>query len=194
MTCFDWENKNNMKSSHVLVRWSLMVLLMIGCSCAGETARDETEKSCRDFVQGFYDWYVPIALKEGPLAASDRSIKEKSHAFSNDLIRALVRDSEAQEKVPNEIVGLDFDPFLNSQDPSTRYVVKKIKVSDERCFVEMVGASSGDQTIEALVTPELIRRNGQWIFVNFHYGETKDARDENLVSVLQYLQAKREKN
>jgi FlaG/FlaF family flagellin (archaellin) len=97
-----------------------------------EMARD-SQRSCRDFVQRFYDWYVPIALKDNAGNPSDRALRYKSHAFSPELLTQLKEDSTAQAKAKGEIVGLDFDPFLNSQHPGERYTAEKVVGKRDRC-------------------------------------------------------------
>ena len=37
------------------------------------------------------------------------------------LLQALRVDSEASAHAKDDIVGLDFDPFIGSQDPANRY-------------------------------------------------------------------------
>jgi hypothetical protein len=102
--------------------WILLLSVVTGFSLRGQTQdSQDTQKSCRNFVQQFYDWYVkrpelPPALKYRP------------SAFSPELLRRLKEDGEAQARVRDEIVGLDFDPILYSQDPGGHYVVSRIKL------------------------------------------------------------------
>lgn len=64
------------------------------------------------FVQSFYDWYVKAEID------SDAALKKKPAYFSPELTKALKADAVAAAKSPGDIVGLDFDPFLNAQDVS----------------------------------------------------------------------------
>lgn len=78
----------------------------------------------------------------------------------------LAADDEAQSH-SNEIVGLDFDPILNSQDPSSKFIVKSASVRGDRCNPAVVGIN---QSVEdEHVAPELVLFNGRWVFVNFRY-------------------------
>ena len=158
---------------------------------AQATSPVEIEKSCRDFVQGFYDWYAPKALTARDSPAFVFALKDKHSTFSPELYRLLQQDSEAQAKA-TEIVGLDFDPFLNSQDPGHSYVVGKISVRGGRYFVDIHGKSSGKISAKPVVVPELLRKDAQWLFVNFHYGKTKYPENENLLSILKTLRAQRQ--
>ena len=90
-------------------------------------------------------------------------------------------------------MGLDFDPFLNAQDPSEHYVLRDVSVKDGRCSVEVYSVTSGKKSAKKFVIPELMFKSGQWVFMNFHYGKSKRAEDENLLSILKTLRADRQK-
>lgn len=168
--------------------WSLFFLLAISCPLAQGTSPQDVQKSCRDFVQGFYDWYVPKALRETKVPASDLAVEYKGSVFSPELLQALREDSDVRAKAAaGQIVSLDFDPFLYSQDPSERYVAGGITVKGDRYWVEVYSVSSGKKSPKPVVVPELTLKAGRWIFVNFHYGNSKDSGFENLVSLLKNL-------
>jgi hypothetical protein len=153
----------------------------------------ETPESCKQFVQSFYDWYLSIEkANNGSEPTSDRAIQLKPQVFSNELRRLLREDRAAQEKSPQELVGLDLDPFLYSQDPSPRFTAVNVTQKGASYWVEVFGIDSGKR--EEHVTPELLSQNGHWVFVNFHYGESRWSRDENLLSLLRSLAAGRRKN
>jgi hypothetical protein len=182
-----------MRIFKAIVWWSLTFPLGTSCSMAQSSASRDMRKSCRDFVQGFYEWYVPKAVKESGAPASHLAVMYKSSVFSPDLLRALKEDSQAQAKAKGEIVGLEFDPFLNTQDPSPRYVLDKIISKDDGCLVEVYSISSGKKSAKPAVVAELVFKGGHWMFVNFHYGRSKRSEDENLVSTLKNLRADRQK-
>jgi hypothetical protein len=127
-------------------------------------------KSARKFVQDFYSWYVPNALK--PINAMDLALKDRSYVFSPRLFEALKEDSEAQARA-REIVGLDFDPFLDTQDPAERYQLGRITQKGNTYLVEVFGVYDvrPSDLPEGLpeVIAEVARRNGQWVFTNFLY-------------------------
>jgi len=98
----------------------------------------------------------------------------------------LVADDEAQSH-SNEIVGLDFDPILNSQDPSPKFIVKNASSRDGHCNATVVGINQGVE--EEHVTPELVLAGGRWVLVNFRYeswvaGKLKKSGD--LLQALKY--------
>ena len=127
-----------------------------------------TEKSCRLFVQRFYDWYVPMASKEDVWRAWDVAVKKRPEAFTAELARLIRQDTEAQREA-SDLVSLDFDPFLNSQDPSDRFTVQNAKLKGTGCWVEVRGISNGVK--RETVTPEVKCIHGHCRFVNFHYSE-----------------------
>lgn len=155
----------------------------------------EITKPVRVFVQTFYDWYVPISLRNNSVPASDFALKYKSSDFSPELLRALQEDSNARAKVTGEVVGLDFDPFLNGQDPCQRYDVGEIAHRGASYWVDVYGICSGRKSQKPDVTAELVYKNGHWLFVNFHYnGIAKQyPQSADLVSILKLLRKDRER-
>ena len=85
-----------------------------------EPRRDDPARS---FVQTFYGWYAPMAAKATRGPAFALAIQRKPACFSPQLLQALADDAAAQAKVSDDVVGLDFDPFLYSQDPSKGFVL-----------------------------------------------------------------------
>ncbi|HUN89330.1 MAG TPA: hypothetical protein VMU28_11090 [Terriglobales bacterium] len=160
-----------------------LVALSITAS-AQQPTLSPTEASCRVFVQGFYDWYLPRASRSAD--AYPAVLKSKAQLFSPTLVQALKQDYAASKANPNEVVGLDFDPFLNSQDPSTKFSVSRVKVTGTKCSTEVHGITDGVNNEE--VHPELSFVNGNWQFVNFRYEQGSD-----LLSMLKSLKAERQK-
>jgi hypothetical protein len=142
--------------------------------------------SCRTFVQNFYNWYVTHGTN------FENALKSKRIALSPTLTAALLADLAASSKSPDEIVGLDFDPFVNSQDPASHYRVGKTTVKEGNCWAEVYAVPATDKTSKPDATPELRVEGGKWQFVNFHYGSDNGAENENLVSILRRLKRDRE--
>jgi hypothetical protein len=169
-----------------LVIFSLLFSLL--CSPQAYATEDLSQKSLRNFVQGFYDWYAPKALRDNSGLAWDVAVKEKGCYFSKELALQLQEDSNAQAKAQGDIVGLDFDPFLNSQDPEGHYKVGLITQKSGGYWVDIDGDSSGNKAENVIVVAELAYKNGQWKFVNFHY-----PNGYNLLAVLKALRENRKK-
>jgi hypothetical protein len=164
--------------------------MLVGYVLQGQPTKAQAmENSCRDAVQSFYAWYVPKALKKSATPAWAIAAKERSNSFTAELSRLLIEDSEAQARFAGDIVGLDFDPFLYSQDPRRRYVVRTIMTDGKKCFAQVHQTQNTADAPD--VTAELIFTNGQWVFANFHYGKSEDSKDENLLAILKTLRADR---
>ncbi len=149
----------------------------------------KAQDSPQAFVQNFYNWYIPIALnsKKGP--ASDIALRTKAVLFSKELAKALREDSQAQAKAHGEIVGIDWDPFLNSQDPENQYEAVKVTQIGDRYFVDVYGLNSGKRSEKPDVVAELRLDAGKWVFVNFH-----SVDGHNLLASLKSLSESRHKS
>jgi hypothetical protein len=152
----------------------LLVLLVLPCSLVGQAKSDqESFKDPREFVQAFYDWYAPLALKEDSTTASDIALKQKRSSFSPQLALLLKEDSDAQAKC-GELIGLDFDPFLFSQDPAEKYIVGRISRKGQNYIADVYGIDHGFRSKVADVSAEFSEKSGQWFFVNFYYPKSVD--------------------
>jgi hypothetical protein len=169
--------------------WTVILLTATAAFAGTGTKQQGESLSCKAFVQNFYHWYVPIAHREdlkGP--ASNLALKHKASAFSAGLYQALKADSEAQA-TSKELVGLDFDPFLNSQDPDPRYDVRAVKHAGQHCSAEVYGVGDSEKKTQPDVVAELIRAGEDWKFTNFEYPSLKT----DLLQVLTQLAADRRK-
>ena len=140
------------------------------------------------FVQEFYNWYVSIALNDNAGPAWNSALKSRKCAFNPELFRALKEDSDAQAKA-SDLVGLDFDPFLNSQDPCESYQVGSSTQKGSEYQVDVYANCSGKKTDVPSVVAVLVRKGGQWRFVNFEYPDRGD-----LLSNLRVLRDDRRKS
>lgn len=155
---------------------------------AGET------EACRKFAQDFYNWYIPPGHKDNDVKDMDQALLKRKGLFSESLYRALKADSEAASKVKDEIVGLDFDPFLNAQDFADKYIVREVKPKGTGYLVSIYGVNQGKVNAKPDLQAELqpLKKAG-FVFVNFHYGKTSIAENENLLSILKVLANDRKK-
>jgi hypothetical protein len=146
------------------------------------------EQSCRAFTQTFYDWYWNQFADKADdpkfdrrlLHGYDDALQRKPPLLSPELIRLIKRD-DARAKAAGGIANLDFDPYLNSQDPQGKYEVVQVTVIGDLCRAKL---SQRDIVAEA-------RRSGPgWVFSNFYYSfysedrRKKVAPDDNLVHIL----------
>jgi len=101
-------------------------------------------------------------------------------------------DNEAQERAKGELVGLDFDPFVGSQDPADHYEAGKSHLEGNRCSVEVWSASRNDaaeKSDKPDVVAVLAQESGRWRFVNFKYPQL----NSDLLSELAELAKERSK-
>jgi hypothetical protein len=143
-------------------------------------------------VQDFYDWYAPRALPDNAEPALEFALKHKAQVFSPELFRQLKEDSEAQDAADGDIVGLDFDPFLNCQDCGDRYVVGGITRKGDSCWVEVYRIRSGTKSQTPVVVPESMHHDGRWRFVDFHYPNPSRPEFASLLNQLRYLRELRQ--
>jgi len=199
-------------SVHTLAVFGSLLTILLGTSgcrghsgaseAAGQNAQsaqqqthagNESEKSCRQFVQGFYDWYFDLLNTEtkrqtgGPI--DYEALRLKPQFFTPELRQMLQEDAKAAAKNPGYIMGLDFDPFINAQDWEGKYQVNNVAVKDTACRANVWGTDGGTKL--EIVDPELRMSNGQWTFVNFHYPDST-GKDEDLVAILTSLRSDRE--
>ena len=172
--------------------WCVVLATASRYAVAQVSTHPEETSSCRQFAQAFYDWYVPFTQKRMNGPASDIALKRKADMFSQELLRALKIDSGAQARAKGELVGIDFDPFVGSQDPAGHYEARRVTWRGDRCSVEVWPASPTDTAAKSEkpdVVAELVQEKGHWQFLNFHYPDLK----ADLVSVLARLREDRRK-
>jgi hypothetical protein len=165
-------------------RVAFIVLALSFLSAPTAWADPAGQKQAVAFVKKFYDWYVPIALKPDLKEdSSNVAIAKRGALFDAPLLKALKEDAEAARKSPGDIVGLDFDPFLNSQDPDDKYVVGGVTETDGLYRVEVYGIRKGQKReAKPSVVAEVKPAKTSFVFTNFLYGE-----DGDLVAVLKQL-------
>jgi hypothetical protein len=188
-------NRMNFSTLRAPIILTITILsFLVTLIAAGAEASSKEEQSCHEFVQSFYDWYAKLARQEHKESSDILAITLKKTSFSPELVRQLKEDANASAKVSNEIVGLDFDPFLNAQDIGERYTVGKVTKKGPNFLAEVYGSWNGKKSVKPDVTPELSNHGGHWIFENFHYQHTDIPANENLLTVLSALKKDREKN
>jgi len=150
----------------------LALLLAIVPLPAIAQTNKETER-VRNFVQSFYDWYLRMTRTDHLEDPMRIALRSKSSAFAPALRRALLQDVAAQSKNPNEVVGLDFDPFLNSQDPYKSYKVTSVKLNKQSFHVEVEGVDAGKLTAQNSIVAIVVKAQGKYRFTNFQYPSLK---------------------
>ncbi len=169
-----------------------LVLLAVGAACgqgasgggstastvtrAGSPTTDGDSVSAGEYVQSFYDWYVPMAdsARDGPafwrLLSAD--------VLDSTLVEGLRADSAFGDLSSKHGTreGLNFDPFLASQDPCPRYEVADTGADGPTGFrvtVKPVCAETTWQTQRPVIA--VTHHDGRWKIVNVFY-ERSDVR------------------
>lgn len=192
------------KRSPKIIAWSLIVFLTTMSLHAQEKTQQNMEKSCRAFVQGFYDWYVPKWLTDDLNSDSlfkkwettRDPLKQKTYPISDELVRRLKEDRAAQAKAKEELVGLDFDPYISGNaGPVGRYVVGKITPKGSHYLAEVHPQPSVEGK-KPVVAAEVVFENEHWIIVNFYYyiyDNGKPTHRFDLLTTLKKLREERRK-
>jgi hypothetical protein len=167
-------------------RFAIFVLYLLSASAALSAGPSRSQRLVSEFAQRFYDWYAPVAHKSGDAPSCMSALNERGAEFDAQLNRALREDVEAQRRSPGDLVGLDFDPFLNSQDPRDKYMVGNVTETDGVFLVDVHGVQDGNRAADPDVVAEIRASNGSFIFTNFRYGP-----DGNLVDILKLLAEQR---
>jgi len=154
--------------------WCSLIILMVLCSLGAEAqVSHRVYRSSREFVEDFYKWYSALALSENANSAPDIALKEKRSAFSSQLAQLLREDSDAQARCA-DLVGINFDPFLDYQEVAQRYVVGRITQKGRTYMADIYAVRSGEQGEKPDVTAEFVEKDGHWFFVNFDYPNGND--------------------
>lgn len=163
-----------------------LVLLVVGTACgqgasgagspaspvarAGSPTTHGDPVSAREYVQDFYDRYVPTADSVRGEPAFWRLLS--AGVLDSTLVEALRADSAFGDLSSNHGTreGLDFDPFLASQDPCPRYEVVDTRAdgpSSFRVTVKPVCADTTWQTQRPVMA--VTHHDGRWKIVNVFY-------------------------
>jgi hypothetical protein len=136
------------------------------------------------FVQHFYDLYMPISASGWARAIRSQAVWD---FLDPGLARALKADADAQAGSPNDIVGLDFDPFLSAQDPWHKYEAGKASKAGAGFTVRVHGVAKGKRRAAPSLVVDVAPRDGHWVIKDFHYPDGDD-----LVSDLRQAQKDRD--
>jgi hypothetical protein len=185
-----------MPKSAIVTSSLILVLLPDLLQAQTTPGSQDALKSVRKFVQDFYSWYFPNALKFKD--SVDLALRDRGYVFSPELFKALKEDTDAQAKSPgHEIYVLVSDPFLNTQEPVERYELRGITQKGNKYLVEVLGVYPVRPFERPGLTTEVIaqvqRRNGHWVFTNFLYPsvDTQFGHTPNLLETLKVLREQR---
>ncbi len=139
---------------------------------ARATTQADASASPRSFAEDFYRWYVHLA--QGDTSRPwEAAIRLREAQFGPELARLLKEDAIAQSHC-REIVGIDFDPILNTQDPAQRYELGRLAQKNHRYLIDVYAVLDGVKNQRPDVTAVFVSKGGHYAFVNFLYPEGHD--------------------
>jgi hypothetical protein len=153
----------------------------------GGPAKDSTAMA-RDAVAAFYAWYAPFTTRTSD--ADMHALRTPRWRFGPVLATALRADRAASAASPGEIVGLDMDPFLNTQDPCKRYAPVAARRAGANFFVDVLGSGGCSRHTKPDVTVRLVFQQGKPVFINFIYSGKPGDDLLHLLAALAAVRAK----
>jgi hypothetical protein len=157
---------------------------------AAAVVADASEAGARAFVERFYDWYVGQTLaaaksNSGKGFSFIDGIRRRPDSFSPELKRLLEEDYAASSKCSGEVVGLDWDPFLETQDPGPGYRVGTVKktASGFRVSLDFHNKQYG-AIRNPIAQADVAFVGGHWMFVDFVEEPTDPKSRQGLVAIL----------
>ena len=168
-----------------MIRWAWMLAVCLLVACSGSELKEssETQKAPEvspsdsstidsaavELVARFYSEYAPRAIRSG-LLALDSTLVETPGVFTPELLAALRRDAAARAAAAGYINGLDFEPFLNSQDPCEQYELGAAEQVGARIRVQVFAVCRGVRTSVPAVVVEVSRTVDGWAIGNLLFG------------------------
>jgi hypothetical protein len=148
----------------------------LGCTRPSQRGTDQAAAGdttgAREFVQQFYDWYTPIATSRighpsewEVLSVHDRYLHPTLYQFLRDDSVASATHSQTRKVI-------DFDAFLDSQDPCSAYRVSDVtsEVGYVRVRVTPVCANATQQHWQsARPVIQLVAQAGRWKIADVLY-------------------------
>jgi hypothetical protein len=149
---------------------------------------DPSEASARTFVQGFYDWYVGkvlVASKKGSGYGFIDAVRQRPAAFSPELKRLLEEDVAAASKCKDDVVGLDWDPFLETQELPGSYAVGKVEKTAQGFRVSVdVRDAKARGAHNPVAQADVAFVGGHWQFADFVQEPNDPKTRQGLIALL----------
>lgn len=167
----------NLRSFGFNALWVAPCLLFAAGPACGRGASPQPprdEVSVEKFVHAFYDWYVPIASNDESDSSVKMALREKGFMLDPSLLASLQISVRKQGAKPGFVSGLDFDPFLGTQDPFSHYKLEFPFKKNGNYFVNIKSIRNGKLHEPPDVVAEVKKQHGSWVFSDFHYSNGHD--------------------
>ncbi len=131
----------------------------------GSLARDSVAQDAAAFVQAFYEWYAEHHNR------FEDAVRLRSDVFTPELLRALRADLAASSRAKDDVVGLDWDPFMGGQEPCVPMRVDVVTRRADTLFVAMRGQCTDIPPRAAPdAVPGLVRGARGWAIADIRHG------------------------
>lgn len=153
------------------MRRSALTFSLLALCSACDGGKGPATSSAAPALQAFYDAYVPLFER----GATRAFLNDTTSILAPALRQALIADYQASAADSTQVVGLDFDPFLNSQDPCSVYRVGADTSHQELHLIEVRAICASDTSLAAIAVLE--RAGTVWTLVDVRYpGDTTSLR------------------
>lgn len=149
---------------------------------APAAAHDDARRFVERFLQTFHGQFA----QDQDRPDDWNPMRAVEPFFTPQLARALAEDRAAAEANTEEIVGLDFDPFSNSQDPCETYRTGRTAQRADTVLVEILGDCHGQIPLIPDAVYLLVRSGSTFAIADIAYPQ-----GGNLLRILQYLAEQR---
>jgi hypothetical protein len=123
------------------------------------------------FVQGFYDWYMPLTLRPHNYRVS-WEVLSRGEKFLDTPLAQLLREDSLALVSNGSRETLNFDPYLESQDACPRYRVSAVRSVGTALQVTVRPVCpTPDAQMNQDVAPivEIVKRRGGWKIANVYF-------------------------
>lgn len=152
-------------------RWTLLVMLSVifGATpswpgLAGEAPTAATA------TQAFYFWYVALPESRNGQPGWAMALDRKPPVLSARLRRALAADLASKARASGMIEGIDFDPFLDGQDPCLRFAIGKTRSEGAHELVQVVPTCDAASRRKP-INVALVRSGAQFVIDDIVYAD-----------------------
>lgn len=129
------------------------------------------------FVEVFIERYYGQFKEDANRPENWDPVAIVRRALTRELAEALAADRAAAVANQEEIVGLDFDPFSNSQDPCETYKTGRVAQRADTLMVELLGECHGQIPLIPDAVYLLVRVNRELAIADIAYPQGGSLRN-----------------
>lgn len=164
-----------LRCARVLLPAAGALLLSLTASAVSAQTSSASDASAvhleaKRFVELFIERYNGQFRETPERPANWNPLTLVRRSLTPDLWRALEADRAASAANDDEIVGLDFDPFTNSQDPCDTYKAGRTAERADTVMVEILGECHGQNPLFPDAVYLLVRSGREFAIADIAYG------------------------